>query len=54
MKDKLRPAHSALKARARLAEHPSMKEWLERTGQLKAIPAKRSAAQVIRKLRDAR
>jgi plasmid stability protein len=62
--------HSTLKARAaregmslsdfikrelaRTAERPTMQEWLERTGQVKAIPAKRSAAQVVRELRDAR
>jgi plasmid stability protein len=62
--------HSTLKARAaregmslsdfikrelaRSAERPTMQEWLERTGQAKPIPAKRSAAQVIRELRDAR
>ncbi|MGA8594766.1 MAG: hypothetical protein WB676_08480 [Bryobacteraceae bacterium] len=62
--------HSTLKARAaregmslsdfikreleRTAERPSMKEWLERTQQTKPIPAKRSAAQIVRELRDAR
>jgi antitoxin FitA len=62
--------HGTLKARAaregmslsdfvkreleRTAERPSMKEWLERTRQTKPIPAKRSAAQIIRELRDAR
>lgn len=39
---------------ARAAERPSMAEWLERTQQLRSIPAKRTAAQVIRRLRDAR
>lgn len=34
-------------------ERPSMLEWLERTQQAKPIPANRSAAQVIRQLRDA-
>jgi len=62
--------HSTLKARAaregmslsdfikrelaRTAERPAMQEWLERTGQVKAIPAEQSAAQVVRELRDAR
>jgi plasmid stability protein len=62
--------HSTLKARAaregmslsdlikrelaRTAERPTMQEWLERTGQVKAIPAERSSAQVVRELRDAR
>jgi plasmid stability protein len=62
--------HSTLKARAaregmslsdyikrelqRAAERPSMREWLDRTHQVKPIPAKRSAAQIIRELRDAR
>jgi antitoxin FitA len=36
------------------AERPSMREWLERTGQAKPIPAKRTAAQIVRELRDAR
>jgi plasmid stability protein len=39
---------------ARTAERPTMREWLERTRQAKPIPAKRSAAQVVRELRDAR
>jgi plasmid stability protein len=62
--------HSTLKARAaregmslsdyikreleRAAERPTMREWLESTGQTKPIPAKRSAAEVVRELRDAR
>lgn len=62
--------HGTLKARAaregmslsdfikreleRIAERPSVQEWLERAQQAKPIPAKRSAAQVIRELRDAR
>src|ERR1035437_4349952 len=60
--------HSILKARAtregmslsaftkreleRIAERPSMREWLDLTQQAKPIPAKRSAAQVVRELRD--
>jgi plasmid stability protein len=35
-------------------ERPTMKEWLERTQQAKPIRSKRSAAQVVRELRDAR
>jgi hypothetical protein len=62
--------HSILKARAaregmslsdlikrelaRAAERPSMAEWLERTQQLRPVPTKRTAAQVIRRLRDAK
>ena len=62
--------HGALKSRAaregmslsdfikreleRVAERPTMREWLERTQQAKPIPAKRTAAQVIRELRDQR
>ena len=34
------------------AERPTMREWLETTRQAKAIPSKRSAAQIIRELRD--
>jgi plasmid stability protein len=61
--------HSTLKARAaregmslsdfikqeleRSAEQPTMREWLESTRQAKPIPTKRSAAQIIRELRDA-
>jgi antitoxin FitA len=60
--------HSLLKARAaregislsdfikreleRVAERPSMQEWLELTRQAKPIPAKRSPARIIRSLRD--
>jgi plasmid stability protein len=62
--------HSTLKARAaregtslsdfikreleRVAERPTMREWLELTQLAKPIPAKRSAAQVVRELRDTR
>ena len=61
--------HSTLKTRAlregmslsdlikreleRAAERPSMREWLERTQQIRPTLTKRSAAQVIRELRDA-
>ncbi len=38
---------------ARIAERPSMREWLERTAQAKPIRGKRSATQIIRALRDA-
>jgi plasmid stability protein len=38
----------------RVAERPTMQEWLVRTQQAKPIPAKKSAAQVIRELRDER
>ncbi len=62
--------HSTLKSRAaregmslsdfikkeleRLAERPTMREWLERTQQARPIPFKRSAARIIRELRDER
>lgn len=62
--------HGALKSRAareglslsdfikreleRVAERPTMQEWLERTQRAKPIPSKRTAAQVIRELRDER
>ena len=39
---------------ARVAERPTMQEWLERTQQGKPIRAKRSPSQVIRELRDSR
>ena len=61
--------HSTLKARAaregmslsdfikRELEHsverPTMREWLESTRQAKPISSKRSAAQIVRELRDA-
>jgi plasmid stability protein len=38
----------------KLAERPSMQEWLDRTAQLKPIRSKRSSAQIIRALRDGR
>lgn len=63
------PVHRTLKARAaregmslsdfikreleQMVERPGMREWLERTGQAKPVSAKRSAAQVVRQLRDA-
>jgi plasmid stability protein len=39
---------------ARVAERPTMEEWLERTQQAKPIRARRSSAEVIRELRDSR
>ena len=64
------PVHRTLKARAaregmslsdfvkkeleRTVERPTMREWLERTQQAKPIPSKRSAAAIVRELRDAR
>ena len=38
----------------RVAERPTMREWLERTHQAKPISLKRGAAQVIREMRDER
>jgi plasmid stability protein len=62
--------HSTLKARAaregmslsdyikreleRTTERPTMREWLERTRETKPILAKRTAAEVVRELRDER
>jgi antitoxin FitA len=62
--------HSALKSRAaragmslsdfikreleRMAERPTMQEWLDRAQQMKPISAKTTAAQAIRELRDER
>ena len=62
--------HSTLKARAAregmslsdlikrelelAAERPTMREWLELTQRTRPIPAKRTAAQVVRELRDPR
>jgi plasmid stability protein len=62
--------HGTLKARAaregmslsdfikreleRVAERPTMQEWLERAQQAKPIMTGRTAARVIRELRDAR
>jgi plasmid stability protein len=62
--------HSTLKARAaregmslsdfikrelgRSAERPTMSEWLEQARRAKPIPMKRSAAEIVRELRDAR
>ena len=36
----------------RAVERPTMREWLSRTEQAKPISTKRSAAQVLRELRD--
>ncbi len=38
----------------RITERPSLLEWLDRVQQIKPIPMKRSAAEVIRELRDER
>lgn len=38
----------------RVAERPTVQEWLERMAQAKPIRAKRSAARIIRELRDER
>lgn len=62
--------HSTLKARAaregmslsdfikkeleRTIERPTVREWLESTQQTRPLPAKRSAAQIVRELRDTR
>jgi len=39
---------------ARAAERPTMLEWLERTALAKPIPSKKTAAQIIRELRNER
>jgi plasmid stability protein len=39
---------------ARVAERSSMREWLDHVHQAKPIPTTRTAAQVIRGLRDSR
>ena len=70
LRDVPEEVHRTLKARAnregmslsdfikreleRTAERPTMREWLQRTQQGKPIPSKRSAACIIRELRDAR
>ena len=70
MRDVPDSVHSILKARAarermtlsdflkreleRIAERPSLREWLDRTAQLRPIPGKKSAAQIVRELRDGR
>jgi hypothetical protein len=62
--------HSTLKTRAaregmslsdfikkdleRSLERPTMREWLERTQEVRTLSTKRSAAQIVRELRDAR
>jgi plasmid stability protein len=38
----------------RTAKRPTMREWLELTRRAKRITTKRSAAQVVRELRDTR
>ena len=70
VRDVLEQVHRTLKARAtregmslsdfikrepeRTVERPTMREWLELTQRAKAIPTKRSAAQIVRELREAR
>jgi hypothetical protein len=62
--------HATLKARAaregmslsdfikrelqRVAERPSMEEWLQRTRETRPVATKRTAADVIREMRDER
>jgi hypothetical protein len=36
----------------RVAERPTMREWLEHTREARPIRAKKSAAQILRELRD--
>ena len=38
----------------RVAQRPTMREWLESTSSFKPIPSKKTAAQIIRQLRDER
>ena len=38
----------------RVAERPTMREWLERTRQAKPLHTRKSAAQIVRRLRDGR
>jgi plasmid stability protein len=38
----------------RIAARPTMREWLERSRERKPIPVKRSAAEVLRELREGR
>jgi plasmid stability protein len=38
----------------RMAERPTLEDWLDSTRQVKPIAAKRSATQIIRDLRDER
>jgi plasmid stability protein len=38
----------------RVAERPTMQEWLERTQQAKPISSRRTSAEVVRALRDKR
>jgi antitoxin FitA len=70
IRDMPEEVHSTLKARAaregmslsdfikreleRTVERPTMREWLELTQRAKPIPAKSSAAQIVRELRDSR
>jgi hypothetical protein len=38
----------------RVAERPSMEEWLQRTRETRPVATKRTAADVIREMRDER
>jgi plasmid stability protein len=69
VRDVQEQVHRTLKARAaregmslsdyikkeleRTVERPTMREWLESARQAKPIASKRSAAQIVRELRDA-
>jgi plasmid stability protein len=36
------------------AQRPTMQEWLDGTAQIKPIPTRQTAAQIVRELRDGR
>jgi len=38
----------------RMAERPNLREWLERVARRRPIKTKKSAAQIIREMRDSR
>ncbi len=38
----------------RIVERPTMREWLARTKEMRPIPAKQTAAQIVRELRESR
>jgi plasmid stability protein len=37
-----------------ISERPTMREWLDLTQKMKPIPSKRTGAEIVRELRDAR
>jgi hypothetical protein len=47
-------ACQALSWLEQISQRPTMREWLDLTQKMKPIPSKRTGAEIVRELRDAR